>query len=281
MTIPPSRSAPRENEPPAGFSAQLLCSLWRTASQERGWRHPDDWWTPAVDAVAEAVVGDGDIVERCRVLGRLRARAGISMQETIDDTMVMAGLVHALQKHPTHLVDARSVEVDMVDLVKAVAIGWSEEPPCLQPAGEPDRALPDATYLSVRLGEVSAATESRGVGMDQEYALVVASFRGPVAAVPRSTAGMWEHSSRLAALADDLRAIFGAGETIVQAGERAMIALARRTAALPTQVSALRELVERRRSTGGAAARPAVEIWVEGLPRSLRQARALVADLRR
>ena len=121
-------------------------SLWRAASRDRGWSYPDDWWTPAVDAVTEAVVSDGDIAERCSRLGRARARAGVGMQETLDDVLAMAGLVYSLQQHPTHLVDERAVPIDVASLLRSAAIGWSEESPFdgAIPQAERPASLPDA-----------------------------------------------------------------------------------------------------------------------------------------
>lgn len=289
--------------------------MWREASRDRGWRFPDDWWTPAVDAVAEAIVSDGDIAERCLRLGRARARAGVSMEETISDIVAIASLTASLLAHPAHRATPNCREVDVVQLVRSAAIGWSEDTGLSQAQHNPvtSTALPDCSYLSIRLGEIAAEVESAGRRLGQEYAFVVASLLGPSRVdEPKSQVGTsgqdqsapasdsagfddgsemqaqlqarveaWDHAWQMSQLVDELRAVFSSGETLVQAGPTTAIVLARRTPQLTERVAALRELIESRRLDAAAPASLVVGIWVEGLPDSLPQARLLVADLRR
>jgi len=270
-------------------SATQLRAMWRTASRERGWSFPDDWWTPAVDAVTEAVVSDGDIAERCTRLGRSRARAGVSMSETLDDVIVMASLVRAVQAHPTFQTDSDARTVEVVELVRAAAVGWAEAASPVEQLTPADQIspLPGCSYLSIRLGEVVAEVESKGQQLSEEYAFVVASLLGPShltrepADALQERVEAWDRAWQMSQLAGDLRLVFTAGETIVQAGPTTAIVLARRTPSLAGRVSALRALIEQRRIAKVESQVPIVGIWVEGLPGSLRQVRALLDDLRR
>ena len=119
---PPSTGRPGARS----ISATQLRSMWRTASEERGWSYPDDWWSPAVDAVTEAIVTDGDVAERCSRLGLSRARAGVSMAETLEDVLALARLTRALQSHPSHTFATPPHPVDVVVLLKSAAVGWAE-----------------------------------------------------------------------------------------------------------------------------------------------------------
>lgn len=309
MMSPSSSPQYSSSEHPRSISAHQLRAMWRVASRDRGWRFPDDWWTPAVDAVAEAIVSDGDIAERCLRLGRARARAGVSMEETISDVIAIASLTASLLAHPAHRATPSCREVDIVQLVRCAAIGWSEESDLgsSQQHAVTPTALPDCAYLSIRLGEIAAEVESMGRRLGQEYAFVVASLLGPSRIdEPRShysevepdrppAAGSsfddgsglqarveaWDHAWQMSQLVDELRAVFSSGETLVQAGPTTAIVLARRTPQLTDRVAALRELIEARRLDAAQPASLLVGIWVEGLPDSLRQARLLVSDLRR
>lgn len=270
------------------LTATQLRSMWRTASRERGWRFPGDWWTPAVDAVTEAVISGGDLAERCTRLGLARAIAGVSMDETLSDVVAMAALVRALQSHPTHQFSEKTTQIEVVELVKAAAIGWAEDATFTHADGQADDlgSLPDCSYLSIRLGEVAAEAESRGSRLGEGYAFVVVSLLGPSYAEDeplglQERVESWDHSWQMSQLTDDVRSVFSAGETIVQAGPTRAIVLARRSSNLAAQVSALRGLIEGRRFSDTQTQPPMVGIWVEGLPDSLRQARLLLADLRR
>lgn len=285
MTTP---AVPSPESRPRPVSATQLRSMWRTASRERGWSYPDDWWTPAVDALTEAVVSGGGIAESCLRLGRARARAGVSMAETLSDVLAMAALVRSLDAHPTNrFCDEQSRDVDPVELIRSAAIGWSEEAGFGRAPEPVDTltALADCSYLSVRLGEVAAESEAGGARLSQNYAFVVASLLGPShLGEPggiQEQVEAWDHAWQMSQLADDLRSVYSAGETIVQAGPTIAIVLARRTPELAGQVAALRNLIEGRRFSATPEGAPVVGIWVEGLPDSLRQARLLLDDLRR
>lgn len=272
------------------LSATELRAMWRTASKERGWSYPTDWWCPVVDAVTESVVSDGDISERCRRLGWARAAAGVPMKETLDDVLALGRLVRSLAAHPSLGAQQRT-EVDIVELLQVAAEGWAEHVEsdiAVTPTGaDPLTQLADLSYLSVRLGEIYASAEYDGVSACEQYALVVASLLGPLeigdtdAKQYLSRVETWDAMHQMTQLADNLKSVFASGETIVLAGPTTAVVLVRRTALLASRIGALRELLEDGRLTRTPQQSPAVGVWVEGLPASLRNARALLTELKR
>ncbi|MFV0532719.1 MAG: hypothetical protein ACK5MR_03580 [Cumulibacter sp.] len=285
-----------------GITATQLRSMWRSASQERGWGYPDDWWTPAVDAVAEAIVTDGDVAERCARLGLSRARAGVSLAETLEDVLAIARLTRALHAHPAYTYSTPPRPIEVVNLLKCAAVGWADGEAAVRDLWEVGTgALPGVDYLSERLREVTAEAEFVGEHLGDRYALVVATLLRPgnTRSDPldvQSRIDAWDRTWQMSQLADDLRTAFCAGESIVRIGPSAAVVLARRTPELTSRVAGLRSLLSARtdRAAGtdqtarsdrtarsDQTAQVAARIWVERLPNSLQRAVELLADLRR
>lgn len=279
---PPSAGRPGARS----ISPTQLRSMWRSASQERGWSHPDDWWSPAVDAVTEAIITDGDVAERCSRLGLARARAGVSMAETLDDLFALARLVRALQSHPAHSFATPPCPIDVVVVLQSAAVGWADavdggagliEPRDVISAGG---TLPGAGYLTERLREAAAEAEADGERLGERYGLVVAALLAPAEKSSDPTdvqarIEAWDRAWQMSQLADDLGAVFASGESLVRIGRCTAVVLTRRTPTLMTRVGSLRALIDSR--DGG----PGVRIWVERLPDTLQQAVQLLTDLRR
>src|SRR5690348_15393882 len=84
---------------------EALRERWRARSILAGWTVPADWWTPAVESVAEAMVAldlsmaaaggplrhvrlkdvEPELARVLHRLGRARGRAGAGIGETLDD----------------------------------------------------------------------------------------------------------------------------------------------------------------------------------------------------
>lgn len=290
---PPSRRSGART-----ISPTQLRSMWRSASQERLWTQPDDWWVPAVDAVTEAIITDGDVAECCHRLGMARARAGVPMTETLDDVVALTRLVRALQSHPAHQFAAASAAISAVDIVSTTAAGWAEGIDraggfrVLQSAspGLSESAPPDISYLMERLREAAAESEYAGERLGERYALVVTSLPSPKHSGVelldvQARVEAWDRTWKMAQLVTDLRSVFGAGESIVQTGPTTAAVLARRSAQLTARVAALRALIDDRSDAAASApdvvALCSVSIWFERLPDSLQQAKQLLSELRR
>ena len=122
--------------------ADALVKDWREASLSSAWTSAEDWWSPAVDAVADAILGDaGDARAACESLGRHRAAEGVFLDEARADVMV-AGVVAGLSSATT------------AELVDGLTIGWVDRTldtfftsACLDPMTE----LATLPYLMTRL----------------------------------------------------------------------------------------------------------------------------------
>src|ERR1700760_2421574 len=69
-----------------------LLASWRVASTQitdtAEWADADQWWTPAVDALADALVGEPvDAASASEQLGRQRAAAGVFLDSARRDVM--------------------------------------------------------------------------------------------------------------------------------------------------------------------------------------------------
>ena len=84
-----------------------LVQDWRQASLSSAWADAAQWWTPAVEAVADAIVDETlDLRAACEVLGRHRAAAGIFLDDAREDVKVV-GLASCSFLRPAALVPAR------------------------------------------------------------------------------------------------------------------------------------------------------------------------------
>lgn len=137
-------------DPASSPQAERTRSAWFAASCATGWHCAADWWTPAVDAVVEAVVVRADLDQVCRRLGRERAEMGVPIEEVFDDIV-------ALWK-------ARGRGNVTPDVMKSVASGWAEVG--LEPAGsgacvDAMTGLATRQYLEARLAEIYRDVRSR------------------------------------------------------------------------------------------------------------------------
>ena len=64
---------------------QALRARWHEESLGTVWLRPADWYHPAVDALAVAILGGGDVAERARELGHARGADGVGIAEALDD----------------------------------------------------------------------------------------------------------------------------------------------------------------------------------------------------
>jgi hypothetical protein len=84
-----------------------LVKDWRQASLSAAWPDSDQWWTPAVDAVADAIVGtSGDAQAACQTLGRQRAAAGVFLDEARADVQVAARIAGLGSETTAELIDS-------------------------------------------------------------------------------------------------------------------------------------------------------------------------------
>ena len=70
---------------PHGVLPAALRERWRDESVGSVWLRPSDWYHPAVDAIAAAILSPTDTSIAAEELGRARGYDGVGIGETIDD----------------------------------------------------------------------------------------------------------------------------------------------------------------------------------------------------
>jgi GGDEF domain-containing protein len=243
-----------------GGRARDLVDRWCEAAASRGWVSIADWWTPAVEAVADAVADGRDPAPACTELGRLRAEDGAGLAETLDDLAT--------------LYDVAGLEEPPHSAVRALALAWAES--SLQflhalSCEDPLTGMATLAHLRTRMSELYREAERDGRRAAGSHAVLVVE-------VVDELAGRWERTLRLTDVAECMRAVFSGGETLARASDRRALVLVDRGTDLPRSVEALRRLLVDWRV--GEPVEPP-RIWVEGLPYSAESAIRLLDELAR
>jgi hypothetical protein len=252
-----------------GTAADVLRERWRDRSARSTWARPEDWYVPAVEALAEAlaeeVVESRGVEAAADRLGRQRADEGVGLGEALDDL--------------TSLYLAAGVLQPPLRVVRALAEGWADAGVApVRTAGCEDALTGLATpaYLRTRLRETYAAAERDGVPASEIACLVVLDGTlSPVDPLQRMARGM--------VLAAALSETFHSGEPLAALSSGRVVALVPRDASLGLAVRQLRDAVEARVARAGlaAAVRRPPRVWVEGLPADHTSAVSLLIELER
>ncbi|HEX7302226.1 GGDEF domain-containing protein [Lentzea sp.] len=248
---------------------RLLKSRWRTASLAAGWAFPADWPLAEVDDVCAAVLDEADPGDALVRLGRARAEAGAGLGETLLDLAAL----HAVMTDASVIV---SPDVDALPsrMLRMTALGWADV--VTKQAGDctaenPLTGLATAAYLRTRLAEVYRETPVAPL----DYALVLLRLD-----VHRASG--WSRVVAMTLVSDALRTVFDSGETLATLGPCVAAVLVRRDELLARRVSNLRVLVADRLADDPNV-RPAgpAKVWIERLPDTHDEARALLTSLGR
>lgn len=241
-------------------SVDRLRRRWQERSIDSGWSFPTDWYTPAVDALCEALCWRTDAAQpAARRLGGDRAAAGVPLAEALVDIDQLAGL-------------APRCDEDL--LRRAVSLGWADRHAVAADAVlDPITGLASRDYLQVRLDEVYRAARARGSDVTASHALVVIRLE-------RGDEGGFVRELPIIIVAEQVRAVFDAGQSLVQAGPCVLLVLTERLAALPRQIRLLRHLVAGN-LTGEDGRDLVPRAWIEPLPPDYPAACELLSSLRR
>ncbi len=172
-----------------------LRAAWRRQSLSAGWLAEDDWWTAAVDAVAQAACRDGSLRPACTQLGRARAQAGVGISEALTD---VGALFRVLDQGTPPL-----------DVITAVAEGWADAGLARLTGAtceDPLTGLVSFAYLRTRLREIYREYRQRGASPADTHRLVVVDL--PKRPDP------WRRISLVILVGHDLRAAFPGGDTL-------------------------------------------------------------------
>jgi hypothetical protein len=220
---------------------------WRQASLSSSWSQSEQWWTPAVDAVADAIVGTtGNPRAACETLGRQRAAAGVFLDEARADVLVAARIAGLGSASTAQLIDG-------------LTIGWVDRTldsyftsACIDPITE----LASLPYLMTRLSEIYAGARARDADVADEHAFVV------VQVVPSE--GVLESEMHMVVVQNALRCAFNSGETLARVGPFCAVAVVSRSEPdLSSSLGALRTELETARAEQRL---PPTRMWLERLP---------------
>jgi len=225
------------------------------------WSDPAAWWTPAAEAVADALSGRAgpDSAAASNALGRQRASAGVFLDEARTDLLVaarMAGLGRA----------------DRATIVDALTLGWTDRTletlftaDCVDPLTE----LATPGYLVTRLRELYAEASWTGEPVARDYALVVVRL-APVSEV-------LEAETQMILAQTALRAVFPGGQTLARVTPHCVVVLARRRE--PALGRSLREASAELELAVDEGRLRTSRIWLETLPREFSGLAGLLRQL--
>lgn len=244
--------------PAAELSSRDLRERWFERSVTSGWAFVSDWHNTAVDALCEARVTGTGLWPAAERLGAFRARAGVSLGETLADIDALA------QLFPDLHADA---------IYRAVSLGWADgmQAPRTEVV-DPLTGLVVADYLSTRMGEIYQAADVAGRRVSAVHALVVVQLN-------LTGRQALDRVGPLILAAEAMRTVFDGGETLARLSLRMAVALTDRERMLARRAGLLAELITAQFG-GKAAPRPA-RVWIESLPDALSAARNLITELGR
>jgi len=241
--------------------AGQLLTQWRQESLATFWSEPAAWWTPAIEAVADALTGrtGPDSAAASNALGGQRAAAGVFLDEARTDLLIAARV-------------ARLERADRATIIDALTLGWTNRTldtvftvDCVDPLTE----LATPGYLVTRLDELYAEASWTGEPVAQGYALVV------VRLAPVSERLEAETQMILAQTA--LRAVFPAGQTLARVTPHCVGVLARRRE--PMLSRSLRDAAAELELAVQEHRLRSYRIWLETLPPEFSQLPALLRQL--
>ncbi len=237
----------------------VLLRKWETASVDSVWRRPGDWYTPAAEALVEALESKLDTAPAAFRLGQARALAGVGITEAIDDMAVLFRQA-GYQSAP-------------IRSIRALCEGWTDgdAAPAVSPVmTDAESGLGTAEYLVQRLAEVYGGAQRIGTHVSETHALVLVD-------VAVNDTDPWQRIARNAAVGNALQDAYGEGFPMARLSDGIYAVLVERGLALGHGIAELRDHIAQRATEMrvGNLMRQPPRVWVESLPHS----HAYVADL--
>lgn len=234
----------------ASTQASVLLRAWESASISSVWLRPGDWYTPAVEALVEALQAGLDTAPAAFRLGQARAAAGVGITESIDDMAV--------------LFRAAGFQAAPIRSIRSLCEGWTERDtaPIVAPSlTDAESGLGTPEYLVQRLAEVYGTAERMGTRVSATHALVLVD-------VSVADHDPWQRIARNAAVGAALKDSYGQGHPMVRLSDGVYAVLVDRDAALGNGLAALRDHIAERsvEMRVGNLMRQPPRVWVESLP---------------
>ncbi|WP_297082076.1 hypothetical protein [uncultured Demequina sp.] len=249
----------------ASTASAALLHRWESASIDTVWLRPGDWYTPATEALAEALEARLDTTPAAYRLGQARSAAGVGITEAIDDMAV--------------LFKSAGYESAPIRSIRALCEGWTagsdplSDVPTMTDA---ESGLGTPEYLIQRLAEVYGAASRAGHHVTTSHALVIVD-------VSVEGSDPWQRIARNAAAGEALRRTYGVGHPMARMGDGLYAVLVERGSALGTGIAVLRDqMTERAQAIKDAnLMRQPPRVWIESLPDTHAFAGELVESLQR
>jgi hypothetical protein len=245
--------------------APALLQKWQSTSIDSVWLRPGDWYTPATEALVEALEAGLDTAPAAYRLGQDRCSAGVGITEAIDDMAV--------------LFRAAGFESAPIRSIRALCAGWTEGTPGAIAAPtmtDAESGLGTAEYLAQRLAEVYGAAQRAGERVPTAHALVMVD-------VSVSDSDPWQRMARNAAVGQALKSAYGDGHPMARLGDGLYAVLVERGPALGAGIALLRDHIGEKALAMrvGNLMRQPPHVWIESLPESLHYAHELIGSLQR
>ncbi len=242
-----------------------LLQKWQTSSVQSVWLRPGDWYTPATEALVEALESRLDTAAAAFRLGQARSEAGVGITEAIDDMAV--------------LFRAAGFESAPIRSIRALCEGWTEGSvvtPTAPVMADAESGLGTAEYMTQRLAEVYGAAQRHGDTVPHSHALVMID-------VTVDDADPWQRMARNAAVGQALKGAYGDGHPMARLGDGLYAVLVERGPALGNGIASLRDHISERAVTMrvGNLMRQPPRVWIESLPETHKYAHDLIDSLQR
>lgn len=256
----------RGNEQPTKtVESSNLLHKWQSTSIDSVWLRPGDWYTPATEALVEALESRLDTAPAAFRLGQARSEAGVGITEAIDDMAV--------------LFRAAGYESAPIRSIRALCAGWTEgtaASPSVPQMADAESGLGTAEYLTQRLAEVYGSATRNGTSVPQTHALVMID-------VTVMDADPWQRMARNAAVGQALKGAYGDGHPMARLGDGLYAVLVERGPMLGHGIALLRDHISERAITMrvGNLVRQPPRVWIESLPETHRYAQELIESLQR
>ncbi|WP_026115942.1 hypothetical protein [Nocardiopsis kunsanensis] len=180
-----------ETDVDTGARALDLRAPWGRRSRAKGWAAPEDWWTPAVDAVCAAHIDGRDLTGPCTRLGSARARNSIGVGQSLTDLAAFT--------------DVAGWDEPPLELLRALAEGWADADRGTDTCQDPLTGLASDAYLRTRLAELYRCPEEAEPAATHHRLLVVSLDAG---------LDPWRRTARLIVLGHELGRFFTRGESV-------------------------------------------------------------------
>mgnify|MGYP000853017701 CR=1 FL=1 len=231
-------------------SASALLRTWESESVSSVWLRPGDWYTPAVEALVEALEAGLDTAPAAFRLGQARAAAGVGITEALDDMAV--------------LFRAAGFEAAPIRTIRSLCEGWTERDtaPVIAPTLiDPESGLGTREYLMQRLAEVYGTAMREGTKVSETHALVFVD-------VSVDDNDPWQRIARNAAVGSALADAYSAGHPMARLSDGVYAVLVERDDELGGGLAALRDHIAERsvEMRIGNLLRQPPRVWIESLP---------------